>query len=403
MMRRSTPTTPPAAPLRPEARAPPSLEALDAGLGNSVEHPRRGRGRARPPSRAARGDRSRARRAPARRSCFTSGATEANNSGARRLAPRLAAGANDPHLAVLATEHASVLAAGARARRDAVSRVTELPRRRRRAPPIRPTSRRASRSALGRARRTPRPASCRTCVRSRARGARRGGSRPRRRRPGAAALTAARRRRARRRTSLTLSSSKLGGPGRRRRALRPGGTPLAPLHRGGPQEQGSARRHRERRRDRRLRDRARHSPVAEREARGGAPRRRYRTRSAAGIAAAWPGARFMLSAERPRTAPHVSSLVLPGVRRRGRRRGARPRRRGRVDRLGVRGRRRRALARAARDGTDAADARGSLRVSLGWASTRPPTSTIILQRARACPGARIARRSEEAAWPAHGS
>jgi cysteine desulfurase len=52
-------------------------------------------------------------------------------------------------------------------------------------------------------------------------------------------------------------------------------------------------------------------------------------------------------------------------------------------------------------GHDAADARGSLRLSLGWASTAADVDTILqaLTRVRA----RIARRSEEAAWPVHGS
>jgi cysteine sulfinate desulfinase/cysteine desulfurase-like protein len=52
-------------------------------------------------------------------------------------------------------------------------------------------------------------------------------------------------------------------------------------------------------------------------------------------------------------------------------------------------------------GRSATEARGALRLSLGWASTAADIDAIL--RALGRVRARVLRRSEEAAWPAHGS
>src|SRR6185436_1694402 len=118
----------------------------------------------------------------------------------------------------------------------------------------------------------------------------------------------------------------------------------------------------------------------------------------AGILAAWPEARFTLGSAVP-AAPHMVSVTLPGVV--GEDVVAA------LDLEGVAAATGSACAAGAAEpshvlramGHDDAEARSALRVSLGWASTTTDVDLILLALARV--RARVTRRSEEAAWPAH--
>jgi cysteine desulfurase len=197
---------------------------------------------------------------------------------------------------------------------------------------------------------------------------------------------------------LTLSSTKLGGPPGAGALYVRRGTAVAPLQRGGPQEQGlragtenvpalvgfatalalaAAERERERERLGALRDRLRHA-----------------------IAATWPGARFA-----PRdgvaTAPHIVNVVLPGAV--GEDLVAA------LDLEGIAASTGSACAAGAAEpshvllamGRSEEEARGAIRLSLGWGSSAAHVDAILLALARV--RTRVTNRPKETAWPAHGS
>lgn len=373
-----------AAPLRPEARAA-VLEALDAGLGNasSVHEPGR---RARARIEAAREEVAAALGTHPLAIVFTSGATEANNLAVSGVATARGTGTR---IAVAATEHASVLAP-ARALAAAGHTLVELP-------------------VDGEGTVVPATVETADLVSIALVNAETG------RLQDVAALAAVARAHgavvhvdaaqapafvdvsvdALAADLVTLSSTKLGGPAGAGALFVRRGLPIAPLLRGGPQEQGLragtenvaaiagfatalalavAERRRESRRLAALRDRLRD-----------------------GIAAAWPEGRFTLKPDTP-AAPHVVNVTLPGVV--GEDVVAA------LDLEGVAASTGSACAAGAAEpshvllamGRDAAEARGSLRLSLGWDSTVADVDAIVRALARV-----RGRRSEEAAWPAHGS
>jgi cysteine desulfurase len=386
-----------AAPLRPEAKAA-MIEALEAGLGNpSSVHDAGTRARAR--LEAAREEVAAALECQPLEIVFTSGATEANNLALVGLVPPAPFGATaarraSVHLAVPATEHASVLEP-ARALAAAGHRLTEL-------------------AVDGDGRTDPalvlaaRPdvlsvalANAETGVVQDVRAL----GEPVRREGGVVHVDAAQAAPflplavdALGVDLLTLSSTKLGGPAGAGALYVRRGTAIAPLLRGGPQEQG-------------LRAGTENVAasvgfatalavaVAERE-REVARLATLRERLRAGIAAAWPEASVVAGAGVP-TTPHLTSLVLPGVV--GEDVVAA------LDLEGIAASAGSACAAGAAEpshvlramGRSDAEARGALRLSLGWGTTAADVDAIVQALARV--RARIARRSEEAAWPAHGS
>jgi cysteine desulfurase len=377
-----------AAPLRPEARAA-MIDALDAGLGNpSSVHAAGARARAR--LEAAREEIAAALDAHPLEVIFTSGATEANNLALAGLAS-LSRGLQ---VAVPATEHASVLAP-ARALAACGHRLTEL------------AVDTAGRTDAGGVERAAPDLLSVALVNAEtgviqdvhALGAsvrRRGGhvhvdaAQAAAFLPLAGDVLGA--------DVITLSSSKLGGPHGAGALWVRRGTALAPLHRGGPHEQG-------------MRAGSENVAaivgfatalalaVAERE-REVARLAALRDRLRCGIAAAWPEACFTLASAVP-AAPHVVSVTLPGVV--GEDVVAA------LDLESVAAATGSACAAGAAEpshvllamGHGDATARGALRLSLGWASTTTDVDQILHALARV--RARVARRSEEAAWPAHES
>lgn len=378
-----------ATPLRPEARTA-VLEALDAGLGNpSSAHDAGARARAR--LEAAREEIAAALGAHPLAIVFTSGATEANNLALTGVA-RARGGAC--HLAIPATEHTSILAP-ARALAAAGHRLTMLPTDANgrthlaavtdAAPDLLSVALANAESGV-----VQDVATLAAVVRTR----------------GGLVHTDAAQAAAWMPLPvddlgvdlLTLASTKLGGPAGAGALYVRRGTPLMPLHHGGPHEQG-------------LRAGSENVPaivgfatalalaVAERATvatRVGA----LRNRMQAGLRDVWPDARATLATDVV-TAPHIVNVILPGVV--GEDVVAA------LDLEGVAASTGSACAAGAADpshvllamGHDAAAARSSLRLSLGWASSDADVDGIILALARV--RARIARRSEEAAWPAHGS
>lgn len=378
-----------AAPLRPEARAA-MLEALDAGLGNPSSAHDAGR-RARARIEAAREEVAAALGTHPLAIVFTSGATEANNLAIQGIA--LARGAAT-RIAVAATEHASVLAP-ARALGAAGHPIIELP--------VDRAGRVHARDVAG-----ARPDLLSVALvnaetglvqdvaplaaAARARGGLvhvDGAQAPAFLPVAVDALDA---------DLVTVSSAKLGGPAGAGALFVRRETAIAPLLRGGPQEQG-------------VRAGTENAAaivgfatalalaVAERErevARLGALRDRLR----AGVITAWPDVRCTLPAD-AHEAPHVVNVVLPGVV--GEDMVAA------LDLEGVAASTGSACAAGAAEpshvllamGRTPTEARGSLRLSLGWSSTAADVDAIVAAVARV--RARIARRSEEAAWPAHGS
>ncbi len=378
-----------AAPLRPEARAA-MLAALDADLGNpSSVHGAGGRARAR--IEAAREEVAAALGAHPLEVVFTSGATEANNLA---LAGVASAGGEGVRIAVPATEHASVLApARALAARGHV--VIELP--------VDRDGRTGAADVLAAA-----PdllavalvnaetgvvqdvAALAASVRGRGGVVHVDAAQAPALLPLAVAAHDA--------DLLTLSSAKVGGPIGAGALWVRRGTRIAPLLRGGPQEQG-------------LRAGTENVAaivgfatalalaVVERE-REAARVTALRARLRAGIATVWPRARFTLAADVP-TAPHIVNVVLPGAV--GEAVVAA------LDLDGIAASTGSACAAGAAEpshvllamGRDADDARGAVRLSLGWASTASDVEAIV--RALARVHARVTPRSAEAAWPAHGS
>ena len=374
-----------AAPLRPEARAA-VLEALDAGLGN-------------PSSVHDAGTRARARLEAAReeiaaaldvriRSRWSSRAAPPRRTTSRSLG--VADARARPHLAVPATEHASVLGAGAGARRaraspDRLADDADGPYRR--------AYRRGggARSAVGRARERRDRASCRTCSRSARRRA--GARRARARRRGAGGrLPAARRRGARRRPADPLEHASSADRPAPARSTSGAASRSAPLHRGGPQEQGLRAGTENVAGDRRLRDRA------------GARGRRARAR----------GARLATLRDRLRAATRRRVAGRPLHARRRRRRRAAHRERHASRRASARTSSRRSISKASRPrpARRAPPAPPSRRTSCSrWAGATPrrasalrrqprvgeqqrPTSSAILQAlgTRAHAASRDARR-----------
>jgi cysteine desulfurase len=378
-----------AAPLRPEARAA-MLDALDAGLGN-------------PSSAHAPGCRARARLEAAREEVaaalavhplevlFTSGATEANNLAlAGVVAARCAAG----RIAVPTTEHASVLApARALAARGHV--VVELA--------VDASGRTAAADVAA-----ARPdllsvalvnaetgvvqdvVALAAAARAHAALVHVDAAQAPAFLPVALAVLGA--------DLLTLSSPKLGGPAGAGALVVRRGTRLAALAHGGPQEQG-----------RRAGSENVAAIVGFATALALAVAERGREvprlaalhqRLRAGIVAAWPGARFTLAADVP-AAPHVLSVMLPGAV--GEDVVAA------LDLEGVAASTGSACAAGAAEpshvllamGRMPAEARAALRLSVGWCSTAADVDTIV--RALARVRTRVARRCEEAAWPAHAS
>ncbi|MCC7538476.1 MAG: aminotransferase class V-fold PLP-dependent enzyme [Deltaproteobacteria bacterium] len=378
-----------AAPLRPEARAV-VLEALDAGLGNpSSAHDAGSRARAR--LEAAREEVAAALDARPLEIVFTSGATEANNLA---LAGAAVTRALPTRIAVPATEHASVLApARALAARGHV--LVELP--------VDATGRTAPAEAAA-----ARPDLLSVALVNAETGVVQD----------VATLAAAARAHgavvhvdaaqapaflpvtveALAVDLVTLSSAKLGGPSGAGALWVRRGTGIAPLLHGGPQEQG-------------LRPGGENVAaavgfatalalaVAERE-REVARLAALRTRLRAGIATVWPDARFTLAPDVP-AAPHLVSVTLPGVV--GEDVVAA------LDLEGIAASTGSACAAGAAEpshvlvamGRTPEEARAALRLSLGWASTDHDVDAIIAALGRV--RARVTRRSEEAAWPAHGS
>jgi cysteine desulfurase len=377
-----------AAPLRPEARAA-MLDALDARLGNaSSVHGAGARARAR--IEAAREEIAAALEAHPLEVIFTSGATEANNLALAGLA----SGTGGLHVAVPATEHASVLAP-ARALAASGHRLTEL---------AVDADGRTDARAVGSAA----PDLLSVALVNAETGVVQD----------VAALGASVRQRGGRvhvdaaqaaaflplavdalgADLLTLSSSKVGGPHGAGALWVRRGIALAPLHRGGPQEQGMRAG---------SEDVAAIAGFATALALALAERTRETTRLATlrdrlrtGIAATWPEARFTLGLDVP-AAPHVVSVMLPGVV--GEDVVAA------LDLEGVAAATGSACAAGAAEpshvllamGHDDAAARGALRLSLGWASTTADVDLVLQALARV--RSRVTRRSEEAAWPAHGS
>ena len=191
---------------------------------------------------------------------------------------------------------------------------------------------------------------------------------------------------------VTVSSTKVGGPAGAGALVVRRGTQLAPVLRGGPQEQGM---------------RAGTENVAAivgfaaalatavttratETARLAMLRDRLRT----AIAGAWPGARFTLAADVP-TAPHLTHCTLPGV--------AGEDVVAALDLAGVAAATGSACAAGAAEpshvllamGHDDTSARASLRLSLGWASTAAHVDAILQALARV--RTRIPRRAEVAA------
>jgi cysteine desulfurase len=377
-----------AAPLRPEARAA-VLEALDAGLGNpSSVHDAGTRARAR--IEAAREEIAAALDAHPLEVVFTSGATEANNLALAGLATP----ARNLHIAVPTTEHASVLAP-ARALVTRGHRLTELDVDADGHIDVR-TVAAAAPDLLSVALANAETGVVQN-VHSLGESVRQRGGLVHVDAAQAAAflplavegLGA---------DLLTLSSSKLGGPHGAGALYVRRGIALAPLHRGGPQEQG-------------LRAGSENVAaivgfatalalaVAERE-RETTRLATLRDRLRAGLASAWPGVRFTLG-DGVAAAPHLVSVTLPGVV--GEDVVAA------LDLEGVAAATGSACAAGAAEpshvlvamGRSDEEARGALRLSLGWASSATDVDLILQALARVC--ARVARRSEEAAWPAHGS
>ncbi len=378
-----------AAPLRPEARAA-MLEALDAGLGNASSiHDAGARARAR--LEAAREEIAAALGAHPLEVIFTSGATEANNLALGGAARARGAAC---HLAAPATEHASILAPARMLAADG-HRVTEL-----------------ATDADGRIDARAVAAAGPELLSVALVNAETGLVQD------VAALGAAVRDRGGLVHSdaaqaaawmtldvaalgvdlLTVASTKLGGPAGAGALYVRRTTPLAALHLGGPHEHG-------------LRAGSENVPaivafatalalaVAEHTS---APARvaALRDRLRAGLAAVWPEARPTL-ADGVRAAPHVLHVTLPGVV--GEDVVAA------LDLEGVAASTGSACAAGAAEpshvllamGYDQAAARSSLRLSLGWANTDADVAGIL--RALARVRARVTGRSEEAAWPAHGS
>lgn len=384
-----------AAPLRPEARAA-MLEALDAALGNpSSVHAAGARARARLES--AREAVAQALGAHPLEVIFTSGATEANNLALTGLAASAHADRARVHFAVAATEHASVLAP-ARALAAAGHRVTELAvDGQGRVDPAEVAAVAPDVLALAGVNAETGVAQDVAALAAavRARGARVhvDAAQAAPFVPLAAATRGA--------DVLTLSSPKVGGPAGAGALWVRRGTPLAPLFHGGPQEQG-------------LRAGTENVAaivgfataltlaVADRErevARLSALTTRLRT----GIAATWPAACFTLAPDTP-AAPHITNMVLPGLV--GEDVVAA------LDLEGVAAATGSACAAGAAEpshvllamGRSAAEARGALRLSLGFASTAADVDAILAALARVrgrSPSARrarsAARRAEEAA------
>ncbi|MCC6312009.1 MAG: aminotransferase class V-fold PLP-dependent enzyme [Trueperaceae bacterium] len=378
-----------AAPLRPEARAA-VLDALDAGLGNPSSAHDAGR-RARARVEAAREEVAAALGAHPLEIVFTSGATEANNLA---LAGVATARALPTRIAVPATEHASVLApARALAARAHVLIALPVGATGRTAPAAGATARPDLVSvALVNAETGVVQDVAVFAAAARAHGAIvhvDAAQAPAFLPVTVAALGA---------DLVTLSSAKLGGPAGAGALWIRRGTAVVPLVHGGPQEQG-------------LRAGSENVvavagfatalalAIAERE-REAARLDGLRTRLRAGIAAAWPGARFTLAPDVP-AAPHVVSVALPGIV--GEDAVAA------LDLEGIAASTGSACAAGAAEpshvlvamGRTAEDARAALRLSLGWASTTHDVDAILAALGRI--RARVARPSEEAAWPAHGS
>jgi cysteine desulfurase len=378
------------APIRPDARDA-MLEALDAGLGNpSSVHGAGARARAR--LEAAREEIAAALGAHPLEVVFTSGATEANNLALVGVAGARRDGAC--HLAVPATEHASILAP-ARALAARGHRLTMLATDadgrtdRGAVTSARPdllavalvnaeTGVIQDVAALGEA--------VRTCEGVMHVDAAQGAAFL----PLAVDALAA--------DLLTISSTKLGGPAGAGALYVRRGTALAALHLGGPQEQG-------------LRAGTENVPaivgfatalaiaLAQR-AREQTRLTTLRTRLRRHIAEAWPEARFAPMDEMT-TAPHIVNVTLPGVV--GEDVVAA------LDLEGIAASTGSACAAGAAEpshvllamGRSRRDATGTLRLSLGWGSTAADVDAIMLALARVL--ARTMNQSQEAAWPAHGS
>jgi cysteine desulfurase len=120
----------------------------------------------------------------------------------------------------------------------------------------------------------------------------------------------------------------------------------------------------------------------------------------AGVLAAWPGARVTLPADVP-AAPHLLNVLLPGVV--GEDVVAA------LDLEGIAASTGSACAAGAAEpshvllamGRSVAEARGALRLGLGWATTSADVDAIVAALGRV--RAHVTRRSEEAAWPVHAS
>ena len=378
-----------AAPIRPEARAA-MIEALDAGLGNpSSVHGAGARARAR--LEAAREEVAAALGAHPLEIVFTSGATEANNLALTGIAQSRPGGC---HLAVPATEHSSILGP-ARALAAHGHRLTTLatdetgrsdPRLVAAAGPD------LLSAALVNAETGIIQDVAALAVAVRARG----GLMHVDAAQGATVLflgvddLAV--------DLLTLSSTKLGGPPGAGALYVRRGTAVAPQHLGGPQEQG-------------LRAGTENVPAivgfatalaialaecAREQPRLAALRDRLRQR----ITTEWPAARFAAADEVP-AAPHIVNVTWPGVI--GEDVVAA------LDLEGIAVSTGSACAAGAAEpshvllamGRSYHEASGALRVSLGWGSTVADVDGIMLALTRIL--ARVPHRSEEAAWPAHGS
>ncbi len=378
-----------ATPLRPEARDA-MLEALAAGLGNpSSVHDAGARARAR--LEAAREEVAAALDAHPLEIVFTSGATEANNLA---LAGALDATGAHRHLAVAATEHASVLAP-ARALAARGHRLTVLPA---------DADGGSDREAIERA--APDVLSLAlvnaetgvvldvtglgAAVRARGGLVHSDAAQAATYVPLAVDDLGV--------DLLTLSSGKLGGPPGIGALYVRRGTALAPLHHGGPQEHG-------------LRAGTENVPAivgfATALAIARAERARERERVAAlaarlraAITACWPGVRFATSPAVP-VAPHLVNVGLPDAL--GEDVVAA------LDLEGVAVSTGSACAAGAAEPSHVLQAMGrsrdeaarTLRISLGWASTGADVDAIAGALARV--RTRIGARSKEAAWPAHES